>query len=236
MEIYYERDVIAPNKKEMIGGAVCWFMYLCGFGWIFSLFDWDFTQDKQWYLYQIAYFVCNFVLVLCVFRNFLWRSRCRVGKLLSTAFWGYLAQYGLSVFVAYVLFLFFPVVVNQNNNAISSLLLYNPWPMIISTCVLAPVTEEILVRGMIFAPLCRKNPALGYAVSMLVFAGLHVVSFLDYTSISAFFRSLTENFPAFLQYLPASFVLCWAYQRTRSILGPIVLHGVVNLVSVLQLL
>ena len=105
-----------------------------------------------------------------------------------------------------------------------TLLNYKPLPMLVCTCILAPVTEECLVRGVIFAPICKRNPLLAYVLSSVVFAGLHLLASIGEMSV----MNAVENF---LTYLPSGIVLGWMYQRTGTIIGPIALHCTVNTIS-----
>jgi simple sugar transport system permease protein len=44
--------------------------------------------------------------------------------------------------------------------------------------VISPVIEEILLRGLVFAPLNEKNTFLAYALSMAVFSFLHIMGYI----------------------------------------------------------
>ena len=96
--------------------------------------------------------------------------------------------------------------------------------MFICTVILVPITEECLVRGMIFGPICRKSPLLAYVVSAAVFAGLHLIAGIGSVS----WVTTLQNF---LGYLPSGIVLGWMYQRTGTIAGPIFLHCFMNLIA-----
>ena len=100
--------------------------------------------------------------------------------------------------------------------------------MAVCTVLLAPVTEECLVRGALFAPLCRRKPWLAYVVTSVLFSLLHIVQHYEAG------QALLPYFLTFLEYLPAGLVLGWAYQRTRSVWGPIALHSVINLLAVVS--
>ena len=118
---------------------------------------------------------------------------------------------------------------NLNNEVIGTIMTQYTFPMAVCTVVFAPVTEECLVRGVLFAPICRRKPWLAYLVTAVLFGLLHTVPYIGTQELSVLALS-------FLQYLPAGIVLGWAYQRTRSIWGAIALHSLINLVAVAAML
>jgi membrane protease YdiL (CAAX protease family) len=77
---------------------------------------------------------------------------------------------------------------------------------------LAPVVEEVLFRGVLFATICglgwRKSAYLGTA---LLFGLIH------------------GNTAAFLPLTLFGLVLAWLYERTGNLLAPVVAHAVFNL-------
>ena len=63
-------------------------------------------------------------------------------------------------------------------------------------------------------------------LSMFLFAGMHVFQFLGSMTAANTILSLSL-------YLPASFSLCWVYQKTGNIWACIFLHMFINFQSVL---
>ena len=93
--------------------------------------------------------------------------------------------------------------------------------IVIYVVLVAPVTEELLCRGLIFCGLYRRSRIWAYALSMLVFSLLHVYgSMLD----QPFGVSLVN----LVVYLPAGFALAWSYERSGSIFSAMILHTVIN--------
>ena len=226
MDAFYNRNLIAPDRRELGLGAVCALMYLLGFPLLLSFFPWEGARGQV--LFDVTAKTCSFVLILWVFWSFLRRSRCHVGVVVFTVLWGYLAYYGISNLYAFALsFLPLPQV-NANQEVIVQYYHDDRMAMLFQSIVIAPVVEEILLRGLIFAPLCKKNTGLAYAASMAAFAFLHVMG-----HIGAEGQTFYTLLYAFLQYLPAGFILGWAYQSTGSILAPIFLHSFCNIISVL---
>jgi membrane protease YdiL (CAAX protease family) len=82
-------------------------------------------------------------------------------------------------------------------------------------CVFAPVLEETTYRLAICVPLCVwLGPWKTIAVSGVAFGGLHV----------AYGNPSPEN-------LVGGFFLAWAYLKSESIVVPVLLHGLGNLVA-----
>lgn len=234
MNVFQNRDMIAPNKKELILGLLCWFCYLIVFPILFAAFP-AFAGDdlRSQFLYNLTVSVSSFLLILGVFRNFLFRSRVPFLMVVLTCFFGYIAIMGLDSLMVLLLSFLSSFLkekpVNMNQEIVNSFLLTYKGAMIIDVALLAPFIEEFLFRGLIFAPLCKRKPFLAYVVSMSCFAALHVISFIGVQDWSVLLFSA-------LQYLPAGFVLCWSYQRSRSIWSPIALHGVMNFLSAIAIL
>ena len=219
----------------------CWLLYLVGISalllLLLPLLGVDLNSERGGSLAQLAAFALDFILIVLVFRKFLWRSAAPLkgnGKrLLSTVLLGFAAYYLLMYLVALLiacLSLGLDVLPeNLNNEVIGTIMTQYTFPMAVCTVVFAPVTEECLVRGVLFAPICRRKPWLAYLVTAALFGLLHTVPYIGTQELSVLALS-------FLQYLPAGIVLGWAYQRTRSIWGAIALHSLINLVAVAAML
>jgi membrane protease YdiL (CAAX protease family) len=94
----------------------------------------------------------------------------------------------------------------------------------IVAAVLAPVVEETMFRGALFGTLRTKSRLAAHIVSALVFALFHIAWYLltgrDFSVLSAFLR-----------FLPASVALAWSYEWSGTIITPVVLHALINLIS-----
>ena len=62
-------------------------------------------------------------------------------------------------------------------------------------------------------------------MSILVFAIIHIIGYIGK-------YSLIEMLMAFLQYLPAGLCLAWTYSKADTIFAPIVMHAIINAVSI----
>lgn len=179
---------------------------------------------------NFVYFCVNFIAVLILFRKFLGKSVMSLGKnflrTLKGAFLGFCVYYVSNIAMTELLNFLFPWFSNINDQNVTSLLQLNYWPMVIGTVVLVPFAEEILFRGAVFQSLYTKNRFLGYAVSTFLFGAVHV---LGYVSTAA---PLTLAL-CFIQYIPASLCLAWAYTESDNIFAPILIHSVINAMGVM---
>ncbi len=90
--------------------------------------------------------------------------------------------------------------------------------------LLVPPVEETLFRGLIFAGLREKGRVLAYAVSALAFAAAHV---WQYAGRLGWWGTLL----AALVYLPAGIALGWTYEKSGSVVAPILVHALLNAIS-----
>lgn len=226
--VFANRNIIAPTKQELRWGLLCWIVYLF-LPIILSVIPY-FSGDsiEVVFHYNITISVVTFLLIAVCFRPFLYRSRLPFLLLFLTCLFGFLGSQGLgglwNIFLSILRSLLPGETTNMNQELVNEFLLNYKGAMLIDVILFAPFIEEILFRGLIFAPLCKKKPFLAYAVSMACFAFFHVYGFIGS-------QSGVDLLFSFLQYLPAGFVLCWSYQRSQSIWAPMTLHGILNLIS-----
>lgn len=229
MNTFLRRDLVIPHRKELMWSALAWLLFLGSFSLILPLFGFHTDTPQGAYTFQFVDELLNFVTVLAIFYRFLYRSRCNLFHLVTTALLGYLALVGITYFWN-LLLSFLPIEANNlNQAAVEASLDYEPISMAFYTIIMAPVIEELLVRAAIFGPLCKISPILAYAASMTVFSFLHIMGSIGYQPAAELLRS-------FLEYLPAGFMFGWAYQRTGSIYGPIALHAFSNAISIFAIL
>lgn len=182
---------------------------------------------------NLLYYLVNFAVILLIFHRFLARSL----RPFINQFWsfiqalilGFALYYVGTLLLLRVLLLLKLSVSNANNEAVEQLFLDNQRLMLLCTLIAAPIVEEVLVRGLIFGSLYRVGRVLAYAVSILVFSGMHVWQY-------AWGGSLSACLLVAAQYVPASIALCWTYERAKSIWVPILLHAIVNTISYFALI
>lgn len=81
----------------------------------------------------------------------------------------------------------------------------------LSACILAPITEELLFRGLLYGMLrSRFNIAVSVILSSLAFAGSHL------------------DMGGFLQYFGLGVIFSLAYERTRCLLISVLMHSLWN--------
>lgn len=237
---FSERNVLAPEPAQAKLTLLCWLLYQWGIPWLVAALcgrlGFDLRMASAQPAFQTVVFALVFALVAVVYRRFLWQSikvlRGQELRLLVTVTVGLLSLLLLNSLLQAGMALLLPGAENHNNAAVSGMLVERPLLMALCTVVLAPVIEEVLVRGGVFAPLCRRRPWLAYLVSVTLFSAMHIAGYAG--------TYLRENplflLASFCQYLPAGLVFGWAYQRTRSVCCPILIHSLSNLLAVLATL
>lgn len=132
------------------------------------------------------------------------------------AIWGVAAWIGASVVSAGVVALLGALGMEVEPQAAEqALTVVEPWVAILAVVILAPIAEELFFRGVVFNAFLREHgPRMGYVGSAAMFAVIHL--------------SIAALLPIFLLGL----ALAWVYDRTGNLLAPIVMHAVVNGISV----
>jgi len=143
---------------------------------------------------------------------------------LTTVLAGYGIYWALSLPLTMLLYAVLPELTNPNNDMVMEMVAQEFLPMFAIAVLLAPVVEEILFRGAIFAPLRKVNRLLAYVVSCLAFGLLHVMQFLIFDFSPLLFVTM-------LIYIPAGIALAWVYERSGSIWTAIGLHALINAVA-----
>lgn len=178
---------------------------------------------------NFIYFSINFLAVLVIFHRFLGRNLSDLGsnlfRTLKAAFLGFCVYYVSTMAVNNLISFLYPGFSNVNDANVSSLIRLDVIPMVIGTMILVPVAEEILYRGVVFRSLYSRNHALGYVLSTLIFCAIHVMGYIgthDPVTLTL----------CFIQYIPASLCLAWAYTEADNIFAPILIHMVVNTMGI----
>lgn len=116
---------------------------------------------------------------------------------------------------------------NPNQASIEALVVADRGVIASMTVFMAPIVEEVIFRGGLFCGLHRRSRVLAYAVSILVFSLYHVWQY----ALLADARMLLFA----IQYVPASFALCWCYERSGSIWAAIAFHMSINALGVIMM-
>jgi len=114
--------------------------------------------------------------------------------------------------------------INPNTESVNNLIFNNLNVMTVMTVFFAPVVEECIFRGALFGTIRTKSRIIAYIVTILAFAIYHLWGYFitDYS---------WKLWVYLLQYVPASLVLCRAYEKSGTIWCPIVLHAIINFVA-----
>ena len=179
---------------------------------------------------NFVFFCLNFAGITLILWSFL-RISCGQGlrhifRTLQSGFFGLVLYFLASAVLNFVIGRFFPDYVNLNDGSLSVLIQQEPVLLRVAIVFLVPVAEELLYRGVIFGSIHSKSRFLAYALSAGLFSLVHFVGF---------FPDPLTFVISFVLYLPAGLCLAWAYQRSGSILAPILMHIAINQMG-LQLL
>ena len=173
------------------------------------------------------------LLVVFIMRKFLKRQAVDLKKnFLVTLFSGVVIGYILCVLgntIGNLLLRFFTsTTTSVNQSAINSLTKQYPLVMIFMTVFLAPVTEELIFRGVVFTSVREHSRVLAYVISALLFGFIHVMDSV-----------LAGNLSEMVQMIPYTvmgLVFCYMYESTNSIYGSILTHMTQNEVAMFFLL
>ena len=170
----------------------------------------------------------NCIATVLIFRTLLSkelrRIPGRIGKLLAYTVLGLILYWIANLYVSFTIGMLLPDFTNVNDASIEAMVTQDYWIMGITTVILAPISEELLFRGALFAGFYNRNRFLAYFLSMLLFSAVHVVGYIGMYPIGTLLVCL-------VQYFPAAFCLCWIYVRADSILPPILIHATINLLA-----
>ena len=133
----------------------------------------------------------------------------------------YLAMLLLNMAVSSLILIVLPED-NPNNAAIMSMADMDFGTVTAMAVCLAPVVEEVIFRGAIFGLARKRNRALAYILSAVLFSLYHVWGYAVEDP---------RYFIYVLQYLPVALLLCRCYERTNSIWSGIFFHMMVNAMS-----
>lgn len=227
--IQYPEMTPAPNGRETKIG----FVWL-GFTLLFApsvvyLLNSILPNPLSDGLLNTVYYGINFAVIILIFRQYLAASMeaalARPFPVIWYAILGYLGFQVLSELLSGVIFFLYPDFRNVNDDTIFAMLDQDLVPLAMATIFLVPLAEETLYRGLFFRKLFDKKPIAAYLVSMAAFAAIHVMGYVG--TYSPLLLLL-----CFVQYLPAGYCLCWCYRQTGTVLCPVLMHTIVNAVSI----
>ena len=182
--------------------------------------------------FNFIFFALNFLFLTVIFHRFLGEHTKLALKqpfrVLRYAFGGYVFFWISTTVIGIVTAHFVPSFSNVNDTAIMQMAASDYTLTAIGTVLLAPVSEELMYRGLLFGSLHHRSPAGAFILSTIVFAAIHVVGYIG------LYRPLILVL-CFLQYIPAGLCLGWAYTRSGNIWAPILAHIAINQTSILTM-
>ena len=216
------------SRTECIAGFLYLPIYVVGLFWLLGLiFRWTGGIPSAATM-NLWYFLVNFLVIALLFHRWLIASLSAVSRrfwpFLQAVVLGFVFYYALNWLLAAALVWLELIVPNPNDAFLDSLASNNFRLVAVCTVLLAPMVEETLFRGLIFGLLRQKSRIAAYLVSMLVFAALHVWQYVGDVGWAA-------TLLCALQYLPAGVALGWTYEKAGTIWAPVLVHSLINAVS-----
>lgn len=115
-------------------------------------------------------------------------------------------------------------IINANQVEVNRALEEERKLILISACFLAPITEEIIYRYLIFRAIREHNILIAHIGAALLFGFCHV---WYYIIVCGNISSIIAMFPTFVIGLGCSII----YEKTKNITYPILLHMILNIIS-----
>lgn len=219
------------SRGEIIAAAVYLPIHAVGLpfglGWLLALVPGSaaLTDMEINFIYYGLGMACMLIFLRRYLRRSFDAALDRKGRFLLGILGGYAVNIGLSFILSALMLVFgLDLGASPNNEAIMAGASSDWRRLAVMVVVMAPIVEEPLFRGLLFGCIRPGSRAAAYAVSVLLFSLYHV---WQYVLISGDPRLLLYC----LAYVPVSAGLCWAYERSGSIWAPMVMHGLVNALS-----
>ena len=151
-------------------------------------------------------------------------------RALQAVILGYVLMYALDTVFSIFLYDLLYNTSNPNTTAVSDIARQSSAVMFVVSVILAPIVEETMFRGALFGTIRKKNRVLAYIVSIILFSIYHL---WDEFVFGGGFS--VQSLIYLLQYVPSGLALAWCYERSGSLVGPVVLHAVMNLIATVQI-
>lgn len=218
----------APNGQETQNGWIYLILSQLGLPYALRWFSGILAVPLTPAKINFLFYCINFLAVVWIFRRFLADSMKSAVRCIFPVLWyaalGYLGSQALSELLEIVFAMIVPKFSNFNDASVTGMIRSEPL-LALAVVLLVPVTEECFFRGLMFRNLHGWNPTAAYLISMAAFSTVHVVGYLG--SVPPLHLLI-----AALQYLPAGYCLAWCYRQTGTIITPVLMHTLVNLMGV----
>ena len=217
-----------PGRREILWGGIYLVLYIAVLPLAVPLGVMLAFPGLNTAQVNFCYFCLNFAATSVIFRRFLARSlKDALPAALPALWYALLACLGnmlLSSMLVHAILEVYPALRNVNDSAIGEMVRQNLPLMFIGSVILAPVTEELLFRGLVFRGLYDRSPLIAHILTMVLFSLIHVSGYVGmYEGKLLFF--------CFLQYLVPAYCLNFAYRQSGTILSPILMHMATNLMA-----
>ena len=181
---------------------------------------------------NFVFFAVNFIAVAILFRHYLWAQIRLIPEVLEKVLCftviGFAAYMVMNFLLMQVLFAMNPEFTSINDVTIQDLVAENYPMMFLGSVILVPITEETLYRGLVFRGIYDRSPVFAWIVSVLLFCAIHLIGYIGAYPWQTILL-------CFVQYIPAGICLAGAYRLSGSLLSPILIHVLVNLLAMLSL-
>ena len=221
---------VTLSRKELFLGWGYLLLQLFVLPILIVLADGFFSLQLSEAQLNFVLFAVNFIVTTVLLRKLLLEggsiALLNFGRTLGAVLRGFGLYWAGSFLVGMIIGIADPEFYNVNDASIQDLASQNYTLMLVATVILAPVTEELLYRGVVFGGISKTSRILAYTVTALGFAAIHVVGYIGMYAPMHLILCL-------LQYIPAGLVLCYTYEKADSIWAPILLHILINSIAML---
>ena len=220
---------VTPTRKELLWGSVYLILEMTVLPFVLVQAAQAFGLSLSASQLNAVFFIVSFGITTLIFRNFIKETLLDAARnlpqILVGAVRGFLLYWAGNLVVTMLILRLNPDFVNVNDASIGTMIETDFLPLAICTIFFVPVTEELLFRGILFAGFYNRSPWKAFVISVLVFSAIHIVGYVrDY--------SWDTLLLCFLQYIPPSIALGWAYAKSGSILSPLLMHIVINAIGI----
>jgi membrane protease YdiL (CAAX protease family) len=217
-----------PSRRETLWGGIYLILYMSVLPAAVPLVMMLLMPETGEADMNAVFLGLNFIATVVIFRKYLLQTvKDGLQKPLRTLWYallGYLGTWALGDLISQVILFLDPEFTNVNDSNIAGMMQENFLLMALGTVVLAPISEELLFRGLIFRGLYDRSPAIAHILTMVIFSMIHVSGYVILYPMKTLFF-------CFLQYLPIAYCLSFAYRYSGSLLAPILIHMANNLVA-----
>lgn len=220
---------VSPSQKELLWGGIYIVAELFVLPYLMGRANLLLAQPLSVGKLNAVFFLLNFGITTLIFRSFLKQTLLdgikQLPVVLYAAATGFFLYWAGNLVVNALVLWLDPEFVNINDSTITAMVNADFLPLAICTVLFAPVAEELLFRGVLFAGFYRQNPISAFLLSTIVFSAIHIAAYIGsypwYTLLLCF-----------IQYIPPSLALGWAYAKSGSILSPMLMHIVINAIGI----